>query len=64
MPQTLPKQRGPADSASSISPSIAGVPGEVSHQQVASCFPVASPGWGPPGHVQGKEHTDDAAHLS
>ena len=44
----LPNQRGPADSATQspgLRPtplSIAGVPGEVSHQKVASCFPVAS----------------------
>jgi hypothetical protein len=39
VPQTL--QRGLAVSASN-SLSIAGVPGEVSHQKVACCFPIAS----------------------
>jgi hypothetical protein len=38
------KQRGPASSASNTSTSIAGVPGEVSRQQVACFFPVASYG--------------------
>ncbi|HEY6408449.1 MAG TPA: hypothetical protein VIY29_13355 [Ktedonobacteraceae bacterium] len=59
-----PNQCGPADSASNTL-SIAGVLGEVSYQRVASCFPVTSHSWlVPPGHVQGKEHADDAALLS
>src|SRR6266487_4334629 len=38
------KQHGPPTAASNTSISIAGVPGEVSHQQVACFFPVASYG--------------------
>jgi hypothetical protein len=73
MPQTPLNQRGPADSATPspgwrLRPtplSRAGVPGEVSRQRVASCFPIASHcWWAAQGHEEGKEHAYAEALLS
>src|SRR5438876_12400211 len=46
--------------------SIAGVPGEVSRQRVASFFPLLriAGGLPPPGYAEGKEHAHAAALLS
>jgi hypothetical protein len=63
MPQTSLNQRGPVSRASTP-PSIAEVPEEVSRQQVACFFPVASHGWRGAAGSRGKEHADDAALLS
>ncbi len=64
MPQT-PKQRGPADSASNTSQYSGSAQGSQPPEGgifLPCCFAFLA--GVPPGHVEGKEHADDAALQS